>query len=86
MKTVIVGYKNKCVLAEQKEFSTKQYKGRHGETTVDIICPFCGVTSIAYLWSLAGSGKKCGCGAKFTYLCGAYKILKPIQEVKEKNE
>jgi hypothetical protein len=34
-----------------------------GRTVVAILCPFCGVTTEAYLWSLAGSGKRCECGA-----------------------
>lgn len=29
-------------------------------------CPFCGSEIKAYLWSLSGGGKKCGCGALFT--------------------
>lgn len=28
-------------------------------------CPFCGSPVRAYWWSLAGSGKRCDCGAKF---------------------
>lgn len=35
-----------------------------GKTHLDIECPFCGTKVTAYLWSLAGSGKKCPtCGA-----------------------
>lgn len=30
-----------------------------------IQCPFCNSQVQAFHWSLAGSGKKCGCGAKF---------------------
>lgn len=38
---------------------------RVGRITREIICPFCGTGCIGYVWSLAGSGKKCpGCGAK----------------------
>jgi hypothetical protein len=40
---------------------------RPGRTSVVIQCPFCGVTVVAYVWSLAGSGKRCpGCGALHT--------------------
>lgn len=35
-----------------------------GKTRIAVDCPFCGVELIAYLWSLAGSGKRCQCGAK----------------------
>ena len=30
-----------------------------GRTRYDIVCPFCGTVVTAYLWSLAGSGKRC---------------------------
>ena len=51
----------------------KAYRGTssHGRSTCMIICPFCGRNVKAYIWSLAGSGKKCECGAmhgsRFTY-------------------
>lgn len=35
-----------------------------GRSIVWITCPFCGTEVTAYLWSLAGSGKRCPCGAK----------------------
>lgn len=49
---------------------TRRYEATHGVATmgrapVYIICPFCGVKVTAYLWSLAGRGKRCPCGAKF---------------------
>ncbi len=37
-----------------------------GRILVSLRCPFCGAKVFAYLWSLAGSGKKCDCGA----VCG----------------
>lgn len=43
-----------------------RYAGRsgHGTSTVEIVCPFCGTEVEAYIWSLAGGGKKCPeCGA-----------------------
>lgn len=49
---------------------TRQVKGykrkwvEKGKTRVSVDCPFCGTELIAYVWSLAGSGKKCQCGAK----------------------
>lgn len=38
-----------------------------GKTRIAVDCPFCGAELIAYLWSLAGSGKKCQCGAKMDH-------------------
>lgn len=36
----------------------------NGRTRIKIACPFCGEVVTAYLWSLAGGGKRCpGCGA-----------------------
>lgn len=36
-----------------------------GRSTASIRCPFCDCVSEARLWSLAGSGKRCDCGAVF---------------------
>ena len=37
-----------------------------GRSTADLRCPFCGTVTQVRLWALAGSGKRCDCGAKFT--------------------
>lgn len=34
-----------------------------GRSTVTVRCPFCDCETEARLWSLAGSGKRCECGA-----------------------
>lgn len=34
-----------------------------GKTTVEVLCPFCGTWVRAYVWSLAGCGKRCSCKA-----------------------
>ena len=34
-----------------------------GRTTADVECPWCGVVTQVRVWSLAGSGKRCDCGA-----------------------
>lgn len=34
-----------------------------GRTTTTVRCPFCGCSVEARAWSLAGSGKRCECGA-----------------------
>lgn len=39
-----------------------------GRVRVRLTCPFCNADVEAYLWSLAGSGKKCTCGA----VCGQW--------------
>ena len=32
---------------------------RNGKSTVYVKCPFCGVETVAYIWSFSGSGKRC---------------------------
>ena len=34
-----------------------------GRIRVRLTCPFCGDDVETYLWSLAGNGKRCPCGA-----------------------
>ncbi len=35
-----------------------------GQSSIDIKCPFCSTVVEAFLWSMAGGGKRCTCGAK----------------------
>lgn len=37
---------------------------QNGKTRILIKCPCCGEEVWAFVWSLAGSGKRCPCGAK----------------------
>lgn len=46
--------------------SSKVKSGRV-QRVYGIRCPFCDVTTEAYVWSLAGSGKRCECGAVHHY-------------------
>lgn len=50
---------------EELDFTVIGRRSEMGRSTVDIECPFCKDVVTAYLWSLAGSGKRCTCGAKF---------------------
>jgi hypothetical protein len=43
-----------------------------GQSRVTAECPYCGRHLKVYLWSLAGCGKRCPCGALITKH-GAYK-------------
>lgn len=36
-----------------------------GRSTVTLRCPHCDTVTEARLWSLAGAGKRCECGATF---------------------
>jgi hypothetical protein len=42
----------------------------NGRTTADVRCPFCDCVVQARTWSLAGSGKRCDCGAILGGLVG----------------
>lgn len=50
---------------EDREFAIISSRSAHGRSTVTISCPFCSASVVAYTWSLAGGGKRCGCGALF---------------------
>lgn len=49
---------------ETRRFTVVAEHSEFGRSSVTIICPFCGTYVTAFLWSLAGSGKRCTCGAK----------------------
>ena len=53
---------------EVRPFTYKRKIEQHGRTRIWFDCPFCNGTVEAYLWSIAGGGKRCDCGA----LCGGF--------------
>ena len=44
---------------EVRESAAHSYRSRHGRSSIIIVCPWCGGEELAYVWSLAGSGKRC---------------------------
>lgn len=48
---------------ERRQHQVRDGRSGIGRTTVIITCPFCNADIEAYAWSLAGSGKRCTCGA-----------------------
>src|SRR4030095_4133943 len=48
---------------ESRTYFSDHYRSAFGKSSIVITCPFCGDKVKAYLWSLAGTGKKCVCGA-----------------------
>lgn len=49
---------------EQRFYETVYRHNRPGGRSVaGVRCPFCDVVMEARVWSLAGSGKRCDCGA-----------------------
>jgi hypothetical protein len=50
-----------------------------------IKCPFCNKITTAYLWSLAGEGQKCICGARHSYSNTTSRIIKK-ERMRSQNE
>lgn len=48
---------------------------RHGRSIMMVKCPFCEEKCEVYIWSFAGSGKRCSCGA----LLGRFTCVKEIE-------
>ena len=50
--------------AESRPYVTKEYVSEeNGRSHIWLNCPFCKASVKAYVWSLAGGGKRCECGA-----------------------
>ncbi len=77
MKTVELYRKGEKVLYEYREWiGLGYYSMPNGRSYIYIKCPFCGTKVRAYVWSLAGGGKKCtGCNTQFANFGTAYKPL-----------
>lgn len=54
-------------LIEKKQYDSFNYRADFGRASIQVVCPFCNTRVTAYVWSMAGGGKKCpGCGAMHT--------------------
>ena len=62
---------------EEREYEARGGRSEVGRSTAYLTCPFCGTEVKAYIWSLAGSGKRCTCGAKFNSYGTARKASTP---------
>ena len=61
---------------EVREHTVHSYRSRHGRSNIIIVCPWCGIEEVAYVWSLAGSGKRCSmCKDVIHYTCNSAKRL-----------
>ena len=69
--------------SEHRPFEVISRRSEFGRSNVVIRCPFCGSYSRAYIWSLAGNGKRCenrSCCALFVYgTCEAYRDIIPAK-------
>jgi hypothetical protein len=69
--------KGKRVRYESREWTGEGYYSLpNGRSYIYIRCPYCGARVRAHVWSLAGSGKNCLCGAEFASFGCAYKEIK----------
>lgn len=50
---------------ETRQFFAYDERSEMGRTNVQVDCPFCGSQVTVFVWSLAGGGKRCQCGALF---------------------
>lgn len=51
---------------EERTWTQLWHRSSFGKTRIGIRCPFCEAEVVAYVWSLAGGGKRCSCGAMFS--------------------
>lgn len=62
----------------KRRFTVLERRWQMGKSRIFIECPFCGTRFWAYLWSLAGGGKKCEnkkCGAKHSSWGDAFPVV-----------
>jgi hypothetical protein len=79
METVKLWRKGKQILHEQREWTGLGYHSLFGRSYIYIKCPFCGAEVKAFVWSLAGCGKKCNeCDAQFASFGMAFKKIKDL--------
>jgi len=60
-----------------KDHERYHFTSEFGRSTDKIICPFCDHPVVVYIWSLAGSGKRCPeCGAMHSNYGQSYRRKK----------
>lgn len=59
--------------AERREHERSGVNSAAGRSYYYITCPFCNASVKTYVWSIAGGGKRCPCGALHTSLGATYK-------------
>lgn len=59
---------------EMREHTRSSTRSRFGRSYCLIACPFCQSEVVAYIWSLAGGGKRCPCGAIHSSQGSTYKL------------
>lgn len=64
---------------EMRYATTISQHSEMGKSGVTLECPFCEAHVVAYYWSLAGSGKRCSCGAIIGGTGATWKLKDPAQ-------
>ena len=62
--------------------TVSESRRERGMSSRVIECPFCGCYTEARLWSLAGTGKRCDCGATFDWL-GTATLTRVAEQAEE---
>lgn len=60
-------------MSDPKPYEVIDRVSEAGRTRIEIECPFCREQFWAYVWSLAGSGKRCPKCKALHYRTGAFK-------------
>lgn len=55
-------------------YTGMSWNGGRGKREEEVECPFCHSKHIVYIWSFAGVGKKCDCGAGLGYLISTKEV------------
>jgi hypothetical protein len=59
---------------ESREYQRGPTYSAVGRSFFYITCPFCSDKVKTFLWSIAGGGKRCDCGAYLSYYGTAHKL------------
>jgi len=65
---------------EHRDYECWGHDSRMGRTSYRVTCPFCERTMRVYPWSLAGTGKRCDCGAIFGSRGLCYRLKETFTE------
>lgn len=73
-------------MSDVREYVILGERSAFGRSTIDIQCPFCGQVVEAFVWSLAGSGKRCTNRACRALFDGRGHAKRPDQSVGGRDE
>lgn len=71
---------------EHRTYRAVPGESRMGRSTIIVPCPFCKRPIVAYIWSIAGGGKRCDCGALFATGGDAYHWANVVSKEDEGDE